>query len=174
MRLICPSCGALHSAEAWTADGQARQCLKVVAELPEAVSRRVLPYLALFRPAARGLKWSKALRLLDELRRLVAEPCIQWEQKPARPNDARAWAAAIDQVVEQPPKRLPLASHGYLRAIAYERADELDRAAERRRVAAENSGNFRRPAAGAADSPAAPPTAEQMRALSQKLKKIGG
>lgn len=186
MRLVCPSCGALHSAEAWTADGQARQCLKIVAELPESVSRRVLAYLALFRPTARGLKWSKALRLLAELQQLVREPHIGWEQKPARANDPAAWVQALDQVVENPPKRLPLKTHGYLRAIAYERADELDRAAERRRIVAEQTGNFRRAAtppaaisvaaeaAGAAGAAATPPTAEQMRALSQKLKRIGG
>ncbi|MDA8140380.1 MAG: hypothetical protein M0036_17170 [Desulfobacteraceae bacterium] len=42
MRLTCPSCGAAHSAEGWTNDAQARQCLLLVAELPSEVSRRAL------------------------------------------------------------------------------------------------------------------------------------
>lgn len=113
-------------------DVDARQCLKIVGELPSEVSRRVLPYLALFRPQTlnRSLPWPKALRLLAELQAELAKPTIQWHNKVARPNTARAWAEAIEQIVQHPPQRLPLKNHHYLRAVAYQIADEIDRQAE--------------------------------------------
>lgn len=133
MRLICPSCGAIHSAESWMNDSLTRQCLIIVAGLPWEVSRRCLSYLALFRPVTRGLAWSKALRLLSELQDLVRAPQIQWERKAARPNSVTAWGLAMERMIEKPPKRLPVTSHGYLRSVAYEIADDMDKTAERRR-----------------------------------------
>ena len=142
MKLTCPSCGAVHSAEAWANDAQARQCILIVAELPSEVSRRAVGYLSLFRPmSGRGLVWSKALRLLSELKTLVSQAHIQWDKKPARPNLSMAWGEAMERVIQVPPKRLPLKSHGYLTAIAYEIADEMDRSNEVKRNAAERTGN---------------------------------
>jgi hypothetical protein len=142
MRLICPSCGAIHSAEAWVNDADARQCLLIVAELPAEVGRRALPYLAMFRPSGSGraLTWSKALRLLAELKQVVSESFIYWDRCPERPNSAGAWAGALEQIVQRPPKQLPLTSHGYLRKIAYDIADQADKAAEVRRNKAERCG----------------------------------
>lgn len=142
MRLICPSCGAVHSAEAWTNDADARQCLLIVAELPAEVARRALPYLSLFRPEGtkRSLAWGKTLRLLHELRQLVIRVHVQWDGKVARPNSAIVWAQALEQIIQRPPKRLPLKSHGYLHSIAYDLADEADRRAEVKRNAIERAG----------------------------------
>ena len=144
MKLVCPSCGAACAAEAWTNDGEARQALRIVAELPESVSRRAIAYLALFRPpSGRGLKWSTALRHLAELDRIVKDGYVQWEGRPARPNDSRFWGQAIDRLVEVPPKKLPLKSHGYLTSMVYDIADESDRQAEIKRNAAEAAGGRR-------------------------------
>ena len=147
MKLTCPACGAIASMEAWAADADARQCLRAVAELPRPVAIRVLPYLALFRPASgRGLAWSRALRLLSDLRDEISAPTIQWQRQVARPNTSAARGDALERVAANPPRRLPLKSHGYLKAIAYEIADDLDRGAEKQRNAAERSGNYvRRP-----------------------------
>ena len=142
MKLVCPACGAACAAEAWTNDAEARQALRIVAELPESVSRRAIAYLAIFRPmTGRGLKWSTALRHLAELQRLVKEPHVQWEQRPARPNDSMLWGKAMDQLIQHPPKKLPLKSHGYLRAMVYDLADESDRKNESARTADEASGS---------------------------------
>ena len=154
MKLICPSCGAMHSAEGWSSDADARQCIKIVGDLPWDVSRRVLAYLALFRAhqpspdglrraSGQGLRWAKALRLLHELTLLINESFISWDGKPARPCDARIWALAMEKVIENPPKRLPLKSHGYLKAVCYDVADEIDKTAERKQVAIEQSGDIR-------------------------------
>lgn len=142
MRLVCPACGGLYSAEAWANDADARQCLRIVGELPGPVAGHVLAYLALFRPqSGRGLRWAKALRLLSELQDEIRRPHIQWDRQPARPNAALAWGRALERVVARPPKRLPLKSHGYLKAIAYEAADEMSKEAESSKLKAERKGN---------------------------------
>ncbi len=145
MKLSCPSCGAINSAEAWLNDANIRQCMKIVAELPWEVSRRSLQYIALFRPrSGRGLTWSKSLKLLSDLKDKVTHPYIQWEKQPARPNSSNAWAQAMEKVIQSPPRRLPLKNHNYLRAITYEIADEMDRQKEVRRNQLERDGGFTR------------------------------
>lgn len=122
-------------------DALARQCLRIVGELPREVSRRCLNYLALFRlNTGRGLTWGKALRVLSELRDLVLQAHIQWERNVARPNSAIAWGRALETVIERPPKQLPLTSHGYLRRIAYGFADEMDKEREKAENSAERKG----------------------------------
>ena len=144
MKLVCPSCGAVHSAEAWQNDPVARQCLKLAGEMPHNVSSRCFAYLALFRPPGRSLQWKKALRLLAELKEWATLPYVQWEKKVARPNSAKAWGEAMERMIEHPPKGLPLKSHGYLRAIVYDIADEMDRQREVKRNKTERETGKRR------------------------------
>jgi hypothetical protein len=150
MRLICPSCGAIASVEAWLSNADSRECLRIVAGMPSDVGRKTLPYLTLFRPRVpendkgyRGLIWPRALRLALDLKRLVEEPFISWENRPARPNNPLAWSQALEQVIQRPPRRLPLETHGYLRRIAYDIADEMDRAVEVKHNRAERDGSLR-------------------------------
>ena len=169
MRLICPSCGACHSAESWQNDPLARQCLLMIGELPHAVSIRCSSYLSLFRPSAtRCLSWPKVLRVLSELRDQINQPYIQWEGKVARPNSAMAWAQAMERITDRPPKSLPLKSHGYLRSIAYEIADEMDKKME--------YGEGRKTAEGGRPMPSAavvyPQTPERLSLSPEKLRAI--
>lgn len=144
MKLICPSCGAVHSIEAWQNDAVARQCLKLAGEMQHAISSRCFAYLALFRPGQKSLTWKKVLRLLSELQDLTAASHIQWDRNVARPNSVQAWAVAMEKIVEFPPKRLPLKTHGYLKSIAYENADDMDRQKEVKRNKSERDGSFTR------------------------------
>lgn len=135
MRLICPSCGAMHSLEGWANDVDAREALRIVAGLPRQVAGWALPYLSLFRPRARALSWKRARRLLEELKVLVEAAEISWDREVPRPNNAKAWAQAMERVVSHTPRELPLRNHNYLRTIAYKIANELDAEAERYREA---------------------------------------
>ncbi len=131
MRLICPSCGAAHSAEAWNNDGQARECIRLVAELPSGVSRNILSYLAMFRPGnGRALQWRRALTLISELKILVESGMIQWGNQPARPNDPVFWSDGLDRILQRPPTGLPLKNHNYLRSIVWDIANASDKKAE--------------------------------------------
>jgi len=150
VRLTCPACGAVSSAEAWMNDADARAALRIVAELPWSVSRIVLSYLALFRTPGKGLKWTRALKLLADLDALMKASHVQWEQRPARANSAEAWGKAMERIIEHPPKTLPLKNHNYLRAVAWEIADDIDKQLEKKRIQAEQTGdvNYYRQAPG--------------------------
>jgi hypothetical protein len=111
-------------------------------EMPHDVFSRCFAYLSLFRPPGRSLQWKKVLRLLSELKELATMSHIQWEKQVARPNSAHAWGLAMERMIENPPKGLPLKSHGYLRAIAYEICDDLDKKIEVKRNQSERDGSF--------------------------------
>jgi hypothetical protein len=114
--------------------------LKLAGEMPHGIGSRCFAYLSLFRLPGRSLQWKKVLRLLSELKELATLLHIQWKGQVARPNSASAWGGGMERVIENPPKRLPLKSHGYLRAVAYEIADEMDRAEEVKRNQEERTG----------------------------------
>ena len=151
MKLICPSCGGVHSAEAWQNDPIARQCLRLVCEMPHSVSKRCFAYLTLFRSPGRSLRWKTVLTLLAELKDRVSEPYVQWKRQVARPSSASVWGDAMERMIECPPKHLPLKSHGYLRSVVYEIADDLDRQKEVKKNQEERTGTIRGQRSGAGD-----------------------
>lgn len=132
MKLTCPACGAALSADAAANDAEARQCLATIAQMPEAVARFVFAYISLFRPSGgRGLRWSRARRMVDELYRMILAGDVRKGQMAARQADPAMWRQAMEQVVNHPPARLPLRNHNYLIAIVYDLADAADRTRER-------------------------------------------
>lgn len=143
MKLICPVCGATVSLEAWVQDAKARECLSIVASLPEVVASHIPGYLGLFRPRSKALSWSKALRVLQELSAHVRHGWIQWDRGVARPATDAMWGAGLEKMVSRPPRDLPLENHNYLRKIVYGLADETDRQAEYAHNRAERSGTIR-------------------------------
>jgi hypothetical protein len=149
-------------------------CLGVVAELPVEVARPALAYISLFRPdGGRGLRWGKALKLLNELRQLISEPYISWDKNPARPNTYMAWAQALEQVNQRPPGRLPLTSHGYLKKVAYDIANEMDRKIEVKKNAIERSGDFRKKEGAVEDPKPFVPSPEDFARIRNAIKGIG-
>ena len=151
MRLVCPCCGAVCSAEAWVNDPTAREALKVIAEeLPAGVAPLALPYLSLFRKSGAGLRWPTVLKRLQELADLVRSERIQWDGGETRPAPAHLWAAALDVVVGRQPKHLD--NHNYLRRVVWEMAAGGAAAAERE---AERAKSWRGPEPG--EIPSGPP-----------------
>ena len=132
MILICPSCGAAHSAEGWENDATARQALQASTKLPESVNSVLLAYLGLFRPAKQALRWSKSLKMITELSAMIAQGHIQIQGKVARPCPPHLWAQAMDAVTDRRATlTLPLKNHNYLRQVAYQIADQADAGRER-------------------------------------------
>lgn len=132
MILVCPSCGATHSAEAWENDLVARKTLAAQATLPREVSAVLLPYLALFRPDKRALSWSRTLKVMAELAALVAPGWVQVQGKPARECPPRVWAQGMEQMVERSATlQRPLKNHNYLRLVVWQLADQVDAGRER-------------------------------------------
>lgn len=168
MNLICPSCGARHSAEAWENDRHARECVMAVAGLPRPVAGLALRYLAFFRPRKRALSWARAGKLLGEVKALLEKERVSWNHAPARPNAVRAWAEAMERMIAHPPRQLPLGNHRYLTSVAYGILDEMDKESERRHVERERSGSGIRRKTGPPVKDLEPITPDEMRAIREK------
>lgn len=122
MQIQCPCCGEQFPFEAGFADADGKQLAALFAKLEPKLGRAVLNYLRLFSPAKRGLRMTKAIRIVEELLALVESGQVQrdartTESKPAPP---RLWAAGIEQMIAQRDRlSLPLDSHNYLRAVVF-------------------------------------------------------
>ena len=131
MKLICPACGAIASAESWINDELCRATLAKIAGLPTPLPKTVLGYLSLFRPDKTGLTWKKALRLAEEIAALTACGFVSIHGKVDRTCSPRIWAQGMEQMIE---KRLsltlPLKNHNYLRQVAWQLADQEDASRE--------------------------------------------
>ena len=151
MKLVCPSCGAQASAEAWRNDAIIRNMMRDLSSLPPPVQKGLFGYLSLFRPPRRGLAWKKAARLMRELGALVAAGHIEVQGRVARPCPPGIWAMGMGQMEERKGGlSLPLKNHNYLRQVVWQLADEADRDREAARRNSEMHGT-RRP--GAARNP---------------------
>lgn len=110
----------------------ARQTIQAACALPAQVVKVVLPYLGLFRPEKQALRWSKSLKLINELSAMIAPGYIQIQGKAARPCPPHLWAQALEQMAERRTTlTLPLKNHNYLRQVAYQIADQADAGRER-------------------------------------------
>lgn len=146
MNGVCPTCGASGSLDFFLAEAVARQALAEALKLPKVVQDQLLPYLALFRPAAGAMQSRKALRLIREAAELVAAGHCQVQGQAARPCPPRIWAEAMGQMAERRGQLiLPLKNHRYLVKIAWGLADQEDARVEAQRNNDALSGNHRRP-----------------------------
>lgn len=144
MKLTCPACGAVASAEAWENDMDARRAMQAIVGLPREVGIECFGYLSLFRPSQRALGWKAALRLVQELDALVASGHVQVQGKPARPAPAIVWAQAMRQMAAQRDSiSRPMRNHNYLRQIVWQLADQADARRERQHEQDERSGAAR-------------------------------
>lgn len=132
MKLICPGCGSVASAETWLNDALCRETMMAVVKLPHPLPQSTLGYVSLFRPSKRALTWKKAKRLVNELATLVAAGHIQVQGKVSRPCPPRIWALAMEQMMERRDSlRLPMPNHNYLKQIVWELADRDDAGQEK-------------------------------------------
>jgi len=168
MKLVCPSCGAHHSAESWENDAAARRALALVGGLPGKSGQYALKYIALFRDpsAKRGMTWKRACNLLEELSNLIHAGWVQYNKGVSRPATETLWSKILAQVTENVPRRLPLKDHNYLLSIVYQEADEADRKQETLRNREERQGKGQHIREAKADEN--PLTKEEMQAMRKK------
>ena len=126
MRLICPACGAISSAEAMGNDALVRETMAMIVKLPHPLPSAVLlSYLPLFRPSAeRALSWKKAKRLVTEVEELITPGYVSVQGKIDRDCPSRIWAAAMDAMAVNPTIKRPMKSHNYLRQVAHDLAEK--------------------------------------------------
>ncbi|HXF66226.1 MAG TPA: hypothetical protein VNK67_05940 [Burkholderiales bacterium] len=102
----CPICHSHLSLEAIVQDDCARELLGLLASLPDDLSRSLVSYLGLWRPAKQDLRWDRALRLAREV--------LALEGDAAR----LAWALAETvEAIRLKGGQMPIKSHGYLRRV---------------------------------------------------------
>jgi len=133
MRLVCPSCGATASADAWTNDAAVRYALEALVQLPSPVLQQVLNYLALFRKGKSALPWKRVLKLIRGLKELIAEGSVHVTGCETRPCTAEIWGLAMEATIEAKPS---LKNHNYLSQVAWDKAANLAVRTEKNREAA--------------------------------------
>ncbi len=165
MRLVCPSCGATASADAWTNDTAIRYTFEALVQLPSPVLRQALSYLGLFRQGTKALPWRRALVITRSLKELVEEGTVHWQGGETRPVNAEIWGKAIEATIASGPKGLK--NHNYMRKCAWDLAADLAAKTEKDREANRQK---RRP------EEATDPTAlsdETRKAIADMKKKLG-
>lgn len=131
MRLVCPSCGATASAEAWHNDAAIRYTIDALIVLPTPVRLQALAYLGLFRQGTKALPWRRALLIVRSLKDLVETGTVHWQGGETRPVNAEIWGKAMEATIASGPKGLR--NHNYLRKCAWDLAAEMAAKTERDR-----------------------------------------
>ena len=134
MKTTCPACGAVNSLDALIGNEAARSLLVVALEQTQ-TGRRLIRYVALFRPAQRQLSWDRVASLLGELLDLIRKGKVERHGRLwAAPETV--WVAALDEILarrDEGKLTLPLKSHGYLLEIITGQANKAEAAAETRK-----------------------------------------
>ncbi len=131
MKTTCPACGAVTSLDALIGHDAARSCLVQALEQTPA-GRRLVRYVAMFRPAARALSWDRTANLLGEILDMMKDARIERSGRVWAAPEA-AWISALDEILalrDAGKIRTPLKSHGYLLEIITGQADKAEAKAE--------------------------------------------
>ena len=172
MRLVCPSCGAMHSFEAWQNDPEIRRFVADFMRLPSVVQPRVGAYLACFRKGEKALRWPVARKLMADLVDLVSSGRVSWERNELRPAPPELWAEALDAVLNRAPQGLT--NHNYLRHTAWSMAAGLAAQVERQAEAAKTQRDYTGPLLKDQTAISDEERAEVMKALKDFTQKFGG
>lgn len=127
MRVQCPCCGETYPIEAGFSDDEGKRLAALFANMEPKLGRAILSYLRLFSPAKRGLRTTRAIKLIEELTALIETEQVQ---RDARSSDTRRatiamWVQGIEQMQTQRERlQLPLENHNYLRAVVWGIAGE--------------------------------------------------
>lgn len=132
MKLKCPACGALSSLDVLIASEGAREAVMLALRAPAPLGKRLIQYLALFRPLKRELSFERVASLLNELL-----PDIERAQVQRNGRDWSApqvvWVTAIEVVLaarDAGKLQLPLKTHGYLYEVIASQTNQFEAKAE--------------------------------------------
>lgn len=134
MKLTCPACGALMSLDVVVAHEGARAAVQAALQLPAPLSRQLIQYLTLFRPAKRQLTLDKLATLLNELLPMIHAGEIRRDGKTYRLSPAM-WSAGMQEMMDRDkhkPFTRPLKTHGYLLDVLVSKANSEEAKQEAR------------------------------------------
>lgn len=131
MIVTCTACGARHSLDALLAANCASEAMRALAVITP-LGRKMVSYLALFRPEKRSLTWERVNTLVEQIAPAIVSGRAQHAgHSYAAPEDV--WCAAIDAVLaarDAGTLRTPLKSHGYLLSIIATAAEKAQARSE--------------------------------------------
>ena len=131
MKITCPVCATSFPIEAGINDAQARKFSQLMGEVPPQMAHELIHYLTLFKPKQQGLRWARAVKILNELiedikREKIKHNGRDWSAPPA------IWKEAIEVMLsKQHELDLPMANHNYLYKIIAGLSDKIEAAQER-------------------------------------------
>ncbi|MDZ7655586.1 MAG: hypothetical protein U0997_06545 [Sulfurimicrobium sp.] len=131
MKTTCPACGAVTSLDALIGNEAARSLLVMALEQTQ-TGKRLIRYVALFRPAQRQLSWDRVAGLLGEILDLIKAGKIDRHGRLWAAPEA-VWISALDEILarrDEGKLTLPLKSHGYLLEIITGQANKAEARAE--------------------------------------------
>lgn len=172
MHATCPHCAFQGEIEVFFADAEGKRLAAVMADLPAEAGRAVLVYLRLFKPAKTALRTARAVKLAREVAELIKAGTVCKDERSGmrRPATPAMWAAGIEQMLAQRDRlSLPLETHGYLRAVVYGLADQVDAAAERQREADARAGRHLEAGSNAVRTPTETPLQRQLNWIQQQV-----
>ena len=108
--------------EAGFLDDEGKRLAAQFADIEPRLGRAILGYLRLFSPAKRGLRTTRAIKLVEELMVAVNAGSVTRDARTAdsKPASPAMWTAGIDQMLAQRERlTLPLDNHHYLRAVVF-------------------------------------------------------
>jgi len=115
MNITCPTCASPFELMAGIEDADGRRWCALICELPQNVIKPLIGYLRLFKPDKQGLRWSRMLKLTQELAPMIKNAEIKFNHNTYT-APAELWATMMIALVDTPPAtlRLPLKTNGYL------------------------------------------------------------
>ncbi|QGM80685.1 hypothetical protein [Otariodibacter oris] len=117
MRVKCPACGAVNSLDALIAHDAASEALNAALLLNGDLGKKLVSYLALFRPSKSALTFQRVTTLLNELQPMITAQQISRDGQ-YYPAPVEAWVYGFESVLaKRQDLKLPLNSHGYLLEI---------------------------------------------------------
>lgn len=148
MIIHCPHCsGGFDLIQAWQ-DEDARRFTALITSLPPKAIKPCFIYLKhCFKPTKQALRWSKLLKLLQELTPMIQDAQIKRNGTFYRVPLER-WVTTMQGLVESPPEtlKLPLKDHAYLLTILANQAEQVAGKAESRAEADKLAGVRAKPA----------------------------
>jgi hypothetical protein len=129
MQLQCPCCGIQFPVEAGFADADGKRLAALLAGIEPKLARALIGYLRLFSPAKRGLRMTRAIRIVEELLELINAGAVQKDARTtiAKSAPPRLWLAGMEQMIAGRERlSLPLDNHNYLRAVVFAIASDPD------------------------------------------------
>lgn len=132
MNITCPGCGANFPITAGSNDAEARRFAVMMGELPPAIARLMPAYLALHKPLKQGLRWSKMVKLLQDIAPEIAAAQVS-RDGITHAAPLALWVDALDKLIDMPNLVLPLVGNGLLRKILADMAARASGAQEVKR-----------------------------------------